>query len=314
MEKPVSFLNNKNHRLFGILHIPENESGMEHRIGINLLNPGLKNRVAPNRLNIKIARKLCNMGFYVLRFDPYGIGDSEGNFMGANEPLIDLWNMIKKGAFVDDTIVSNNFLVSEIGQKEVVLIGQCGAGVTAGLAGALDHRVKKMILIDTPFKISSSDIKIAQVVIDSYDGKQLLKEQLSGFWKFNWLAKLYANGISIKWLREKGTVIKKIFDIMSIVKQKNVISEKLNLNLSNALIEFINNENSIYFIFAENDFSLREFNSEFRYNFLEKQQRLIKRYSFHVIANANHIYTEKKWQNELLHYISACLKPQVFPE
>ena len=313
MEKPVSFINNTNHRLFGILHIPENEPEIEHRIGINLLNPGLKNRVAPNRLNVKIARKLCNMGFFVLRFDPFGIGDSEGNFMGANESLIDLWNIIQKGAFVDDTIVSNSFFVSEVDLNNLILIGQCGAGVTAGLTGALDHRVNKLILIDTPFRISSSDIEISRAVIDSYDGTQLLKEHLSGFFKFNWLSNIFSNGFNTSWFTEKITVMKKIFNIKNIIKGQNKVSERFNYKLSDSLIDFMNRENSIYFLFAENDFSLREFNNDFRYNFLEKQGKFKKKYSLDIINNANHIYTETKWQDELLHKLSEWIKLQESP-
>jgi len=314
MEKPVSFINNTNHRLFGILHIPENESVIKQRIGVNLLNPGLKNRVAPNRLNVKIARKLCDMGFFVLRFDPFGIGDSEGDFMGSNELVINLWSMIQKGTFVDDTILSNSFFVSEVDLNKLILIGQCGAGVTAGLTGALDHRVNNLVLIDTPFRISSSDIEISQAVIDSYDGKQLLKEHLSGFFKFNWISNIFSNGFNTSWFTEKITVIKKIFDIKNIRKGHNKISERFNYNLSNSLIDFMKKENSIYFLFAENDFSLREFNNDFRYNFLEKQGKCKKRYSLDIIKNANHIYTEIKWQDELLHNISTWLKPQGSPQ
>ena len=304
MEKVVSFKNNVSQRLFGILHIPENESEIEHRIGINLLNPGLKNRVAPNRLNVKIARKLCDMGFFVLRFDPFGIGDSEGDFMGSNEALIDLWSMIQKGAFVDDTIASNSFFISEVDLNKLILIGQCGAGVTAGLTGALDNRVNKLILIDTPFRVSSSDIELSQIIIDSYEVKQLLKEHLSGLFKFNWLSNIFSNGLNISWFADKLSVMKKVFNIKNITKGKSRISERFNYNLSNSLMDFMNKGSNIYFLFAENDFSLREFNNDFRYNFLEKNKKFRKKYSLDIIENANHIYTETKWQDELLFNIS----------
>jgi hypothetical protein len=308
MEKAVSFINNTNHRLFGILHIPPNASELEHHIGINLLNPGLKSRVAPNRLNVKIARKLCDMGFFVLRFDPFGIGDSEGDFMGSNETVIDLWSMIQRGAFVDDTILSNNFFASEVNLNKLILIGQCGAGVTAGLVAALDHRVNHLVLIDTPFRISSSDIELSQAVIDSYDSKQLLKEHLSGLFKFDWLSNIFSNGFNASWFRDKLSVIKKLLSFKGVFKGQNSISKRFNYNLANSLVDFMNKGSNIYFLFAENDFSLREFSNDFRHNFLDKKRKLRKRYSLNIIKNANHTYTETKWQDELLNNISEWLE------
>ena len=78
MEEAVTFENKKGEKIFGIVHIPDLTPFGEKKVGINLLDPGIKYRVAPNRLNIKLARRLCQNGYYVLRFDPAGIGDSEG--------------------------------------------------------------------------------------------------------------------------------------------------------------------------------------------------------------------------------------------
>ena len=57
--------------MVGILHEPA--TPLAPRVGINLLNPGLKSRVAPNRLNVMLARRLSELGYFVLRFDPPGI-------------------------------------------------------------------------------------------------------------------------------------------------------------------------------------------------------------------------------------------------
>ena len=75
-ERPVVIPGPNGAAMFGVVHEPVRPR--VPRVGVNLLNPGLKSRVAPNRLNVVLARHLARLGFFVLRFDPPGIGDSAG--------------------------------------------------------------------------------------------------------------------------------------------------------------------------------------------------------------------------------------------
>ena len=75
MEEPITITNKNGKKLFGILHTPETTVPGRTRVGVNLLNPGIKYRVAPHRMNVKLARKLCSQGYYVLRFDPFEVYD-----------------------------------------------------------------------------------------------------------------------------------------------------------------------------------------------------------------------------------------------
>src|SRR5512143_1047295 len=111
MEEPITFLNKNGKRLLGIVHIPE-KSRSERKIGVNLLNPGIKYRVAPHRLNVKLARELCRKGYYVLRFDPEGIGDSEGK-LPDNTPVAEIWGKIQTGFFTQDVITANDFFIEK---------------------------------------------------------------------------------------------------------------------------------------------------------------------------------------------------------
>ena len=104
----------------------------------------------------------------------------------------------------------------------------------------------------------------------------------------------------LKFIREKDSIFKEIYNALREFENRVLIG----------LLE----SGDLLFLFAENDFSLREFNNDFRYNFLEKQGKFKKRYSLDIIKNANHIYTETKWQDELLHNISTWLKPQGSPK
>ena len=62
---PVTFPNKDGLKLFGILHEPVVNKYLEKAIII--LSPGIKSRVAPHRLYIKMARKFSEMGFLTVR-------------------------------------------------------------------------------------------------------------------------------------------------------------------------------------------------------------------------------------------------------
>ena len=303
MEKPVSFKNQAHQALFGILHIPENGNKYDKRIGVNFLNPGLKNRVAPNRLNVKIARMLCEKGFYVFRCDPSGIGDSDGQLSKNNEKVFDLWSMIQKGAFIHDTIHSNSFFIEKANLDSLVLIGQCGAGVTALLCGEIDKRIDGLILIDTPFRIVPSTIDMSSITTEYNKPDELIKRSLQYILNPEKLKKLMT--LNINWrlyLNAIGTLIQDLFRGKRVSEIQN-ISDRFNWQMSRAFQAFMGRKGKTCFIFAENDFTLKEFMQDFRPNFLDVNDRYTKHYTFNIIKNANHIYTEISWQHELMNTI-----------
>ena len=152
MEEPVTILNKNGKKLFGIIHIPDAKNAPPKRVGVNILNPGIKHRVAPHRLNVKLARRLCNQGYYVLRFDPEGIGDSEGE-LPDNLLTADIWEQIQKGLFITDVNAANDFFIEKCSLEHLLLIGNCGGAITALIASAKDNRVNGLALIDVPVNL-----------------------------------------------------------------------------------------------------------------------------------------------------------------
>ena len=305
MEKIVSFENHFNQKLCGILHIPEKQSVSQKKIGINLLSPGLKNRVAPNRLNVKIARHLCELGFHVLRFDPHGIGDSEGDFEGENELVTELWGAIQHGAFVEDTIIANDFLRSEGMLEEVILIAQCGAAVTASILGDRDQRLRGIILIDTPFTIISSEISITDVIIENTSTKQIIHEQINNFLKFNWIKNFSSRGKCTAYIKKKIGVLRKT--INSHMKKHDGLPDRFNFNLANSMMQFMRKGKKIVFLFAENDLAINQFKRYFYPNFLVGNNNLKEYWKMEEIEKSNHIYTEIQSQEKLINYIENSL-------
>ena len=126
--------------------------------------------MAPHRLNVKLARQLCDLGFYVLRFDPEGIGDSEGELP---EGLLigDIWHKVQSGLFVSDTNIANEVFMNKYDLDQLILIGNCGGAISALLAGANDPRVDALILVDVPVLIWSSERSILESAVG--DGEKL---------------------------------------------------------------------------------------------------------------------------------------------
>ncbi|HET6465452.1 MAG TPA: alpha/beta hydrolase [Nitrospiria bacterium] len=308
LEKAVTFRNNKGQLLFGILHLPESPK-LKSRIGINILNPGLKNRVAPNRINVKMARMFCDMGFHVLRVDPFGIGDSEGE-LAAHESVMDLWGMIQRGLFVPDTLAANDFFVREARLEKLILIGQCGAAVTGMLVGGKDDRVESLILVDSPVRLLSSQVDMSDILAEiSRPGEMMLyylRKVFSGrSWlnlirfqsDFGGLRKLFARMTHPRSSRNQGNA-----------SDAPGVSERFNKKFLDAFRRFTDRNKNVYFLFAANDFSLQEFRQDMQAHFLDRHPEYRSRCRIDIIDDANHVYTEEKWQHELLHYMKSWLE------
>lgn len=139
---PVTFTNRNGQRLVGMLERPDGP-GRDAGLAVILLSPGVKMRVGPQRLYRRLSQQFVDLGIPVLRFDFYGLGDSEGD---VNEELLrDVYNHIEVGRFVNDTIDAMNWMASEFGIQRFLLSGLCGGAVTGLLAAAQDRRVAGLV-------------------------------------------------------------------------------------------------------------------------------------------------------------------------
>jgi exosortase A-associated hydrolase 2 len=131
MERAFYFENDKK-ILFAFLHSPADSRGKK---GIIFCHPYGEEKQLSYRVFVRFARKLCLTGFYVLRFDCYGYGDSEGNFEDANLE-----------SQIADTIKAIDLLQVEFGIDKVSLLGLRWGGTVAALAAEQDSRIEKLIL------------------------------------------------------------------------------------------------------------------------------------------------------------------------
>ena len=301
MKQPVTFKNSANQTLFGILHIPESPHKSGKRIGVNILNPGLKNRVAPNRLNVKIARLLCEKGFYVFRFDPHGIGDSEGEL--PDEIVLELWGSIQQGRFVEDTICSNNFFMNKCSLDELVMIGSCGGAVTAFFTGAIDDRVTRLMLIDLPVIFSSrhrtfkdminSSKETSKIALKKYISNALTKPKswinfITGKSEYDAIFSIFKKKLRIKITNQQD----KTYDDIYFNKDIPLCFNKL-----------ISRKVDMSFILADTDTGTQIFQDRFEKTYILNNYKARKVSDVFIIEKANHIYTIQETQDILLSYI-----------
>jgi pimeloyl-ACP methyl ester carboxylesterase len=160
-ELPVLIPDRQGNRLFGILHEPAEPR--VPRVGISLLNPGLKSRVAPNRLNVTLGRRLADRGYHVLRIDPPGIGDSSGDL--PEDPFQVLWQRVQRGEFVDSVREVHRAFAREAELDEIVGMGNCGGAITALLEARSNPLVRRLVLIDIPVTLKDPNPRAAARIL-----------------------------------------------------------------------------------------------------------------------------------------------------
>lgn len=134
-EKPFYFTNN-GYRLFGVLHIPENRLKRKSgRVGIVFCGPFAEESLWAHRAMVNFARDLANHSYWVLRFNPMGEGDSEGNFEDATVETR-----------ISDIQKAVEVLKEESGATRIGLLGLRFGGALAALASGLRKDIEFLVL------------------------------------------------------------------------------------------------------------------------------------------------------------------------
>jgi alpha/beta superfamily hydrolase len=303
---PVKFRNKAGLNLFGILHRPQ--ISRENGITIILLSPGVKMRVGPHNLYIKMTKLFLDMGFSVLRFDFFGLGDSEGEL--EEDMLADVYNHIEVGRYVDDTIISMDWLEKNYGFNRFILGGLCGGAITALLAASRDNRVVGILSLGMTSVLASFAADPAKYITQGQlkrlrDGylRKLLKPK-------SWIRLLTLQ--SDYWIILKSTVqplfkrIKVMLKLNRNEKTTTIITAKSIQDNSNplfasAFFRCMERNIPILLIFSGADRLYWEFEEKFMQPRKDELDRIEKKYfSIHIVDKANHVFSFKEWQDEML--------------
>lgn len=314
---PVTFRNPAGHRLLGILHVPERSQ--VNAPAIVVLSPGIKSRVAPHRLYVKMARRLCDCGFLVLRFDYYGLGDSEGEL--DERFVADLYGSIQVGRYVQDTIAAMDYLEKEHGVQRFVLTGLCGGAITGLLAAERDRRVDSLIGLGIPIILDSRS-----ALQNKY--KYLTTNELRRF-RQGYLRKVLSPK---SWLRllmlrsDYRIIIKALFaplltPIRTRLSRKNTAQQQqspqspedaqnTNPYFAPAMLAVLASSRKVVLFFGETDRLYWEFEEKFHKRAAAEVAGQPGCFELRLIKGARHIFEEREHQEEVFQQMVAWLEQE----
>ena len=306
---PVTFQNKDYLNLFGILHLPD--KSIRKKSAIILLSPGIKMRVAPHRMYNKMAEKYAELGFPVLRFDFYGLGDAEGH-IEINQ-LSNIYNSIQLGRYTNDTISSLDWFQKEYGINDFIVGGLCGGAITGLLTAENDSRITALLALGIPVSLDVGDNNwhkyLSRGQLDQLGGgylKNLLKPK-------SWLRLLtFQSDYRVIFKSIKQKIVSKSDKNKS--RNKSNINDDQNINdntnpmFSNAFFSMLETSRPMLHIFSGNDRLAWEFEEKFVEPNEKRLANYKSLYEIHTIENANHILSHPDWFNQMLDISSAWLR------
>lgn len=294
-QTPVTFLNRKGLRLFGILHTPLADS--QRDFVVMLLSPGVKMRVGPQRLYLGLTERLLDLGISVLRFDFHGLGDSEGELPEAQ--LRDVYNHIEVGRYVEDTIDAMDWMQQNYGSKRFLLSGLCGGAITGLLAGDRDARVVGLLGLGiTPVLASRAADASRYMTIGQLEESQRM-----------YLRRLFSPQAWFRLLtfQTDNRLIRRIVThamrrLAGRAPQPKLEPESDNANplFAPAIFRLLSRRRPILLVFGGSDRLHWEYEEKFVSRHREKLVTMPTMIDVHVVAMANHVLSLREWQDEML--------------
>lgn len=293
----VTFLNRNGLRLFGVLHSAPGRGPAD--LVVLLLSPGVKMRVGPERLYLRMTERFLELGLSVLRFDFHGLGDSEGTL--PEERLRDVYSNIELGRYVDDSVDAMNWMEQTYGCRRFLLSGLCGGAITALLAGGRDKRVAGVhglgmtAVLAAPAADQSRYMTIGQVEAQQ---AMYLRRLLSPDAWFRLLT-----------LKTDIRLIRRMLDLWlrKLVGRKREApvlpppdGDNANPLFPPAFFNMVATRRPMLFVFGGGDRLHWEYQEKFVARHREQLASMPTLVHEHVVQAANHVLSLREWQDEML--------------
>ena len=300
--RAITFRNAEGRQLFGTLHAPTVRR--PDLPAVVLFSPGAKMRVGPGRLYVPLTEVLTDLGHVVLRFDVFGLGDSEGEL--EESLLVDVYSNIQVGRHVADGIAALDWLKREEGIGRYIVGGLCGGALTGLLVAERELGIEAILSFGMPVTLDS-DSAVPSKYLTRHDLAQLRQ---------GYLGKLLNPEA---WLRlltfrsDLGTIIRSVAAGFTdrlrgarrtggAPRTATLPPEQLaNVNplFPTAFFAFLGRGGRALMVFSEKDRMLGDWREKFVDLYPEQMRRFAPQVTEHVVPGANHVLSERAWQQEM---------------
>lgn len=134
-----TFIFGQERNLVGTVTTPHLPRPGQGRTMALLTNAGVIPRIGPHRLNVRLARRLAELGIPTLRFDMSGLGDSRRSSSRQST----------RERLVADTVSAMDLAKAEFGCDQFFMVGFCSGGDIAHLTALADNRLRAIALWDS---------------------------------------------------------------------------------------------------------------------------------------------------------------------
>lgn len=305
--RAITFRSAQGRLLFGTLHLPD--ARRFELPAVVLFSPGAKMRIGPGRLYVPLTEMLTALGYLVLRFDFYGLGDSEGEL--DETLLVDVYSNIQVGRYVADGQIALEWLRREHGATRFIVGGLCGGALTGLLVAEREPSVEALLSIGMTVTLDSDS---------ATPSKYLTKFELAHL-RRGYLAKLLDPRA---WLRlltfrsDFGVIVRSMLAGVGKRRPGAAIGsppaaesapaaamlppEQLaNVNplFPTAYFAFLGRGGKALMVFSEKDRMLGDWREKFVDLYPEQMRRFDRQVTQHVVLGANHVLSERAWQEEM---------------
>jgi dienelactone hydrolase len=272
-ERPVFF--GSEALLFGILTAPP--QGENRRRAVILLNAGADHHVGPSRIHVSIARRWARSGYFVLRMDLGGIGDS------ATRPACQDDDIFPSAA-LDDIRAGIEFLKASYDIRDITLAGICSGAYHALRAAAAGMPVSRVMLVNPQHyfrkKGTLEDLQIAEVIQNPVTYRQRVGSGAA------WM-KLLSGKVNV-WRIARVYIWRSLLPLESMFRS---VARKLRIHLPNdlgrELEEIAARGVRVVFVFAHGEPGLELLNLEAG----ASVKRLGSKCRLRIIERADHVFS-----------------------
>jgi pimeloyl-ACP methyl ester carboxylesterase len=305
--------------LYGISYSPEGGAGQA--VGVVFTHGGLIGMNGAFRFNTRAARQLAREGIESLCFDPHGMGKSSNGIGNVDQRV--LFRRIQTGLFADDVDRAAAFLRERSGVRHIALFGVCGGAITNIIAQGHSRRIDASVLLSIPVMLSGlshEEIRMSEGYARFYIGMYARKIfNPKAWWRLITFQSDYSmigkvSSVSLagalrRFARRSKRASPPARTVPDPAARKKTLSTtsavtgsglQFNEAYLSAYRAVVSRGDRILFIFGENDNFRWEFDAEFADKYRDDIRAGERVATTEIIPDANHMYTLREWQDEIV--------------